>query len=132
LPQTSVLDLEVEREGVSYTVQTLEWLLQHSEIFAHAERFLLCGADAALSFHQWKDSEKIMTIVKPLVGVRRLSDASDTGSSLLLAGETEIGLLDISSTMIRDRLWSHQYVDHLLSEEVLSYIRKKVLYSEGF
>ena len=43
-------DLELKREGVSYTYQTVEQL---REMYPHARLYLLMGTDMFLSFHNW-------------------------------------------------------------------------------
>ena len=49
-------DLELKREGVSYTYQTVEQL---REIYPQARLYLLMGTDMFLSFHNWRNPERI-------------------------------------------------------------------------
>ena len=49
-------DLELKREGVSYTYQTVEQL---KEIYPEAKLYLLMGTDMFTSFHQWRNPERI-------------------------------------------------------------------------
>ena len=49
-------DLELKREGVSYTYQTVEQL---REMYPQAKLYLLMGTDMFTSFHQWRNPERI-------------------------------------------------------------------------
>ena len=56
-PGITVCDLELRREGPSYTWQTLESL---KELYPDAEFTLLMGTDMFLSFETWKNPDRIM------------------------------------------------------------------------
>ena len=56
-PEIEVSDLELRREGVSYSYQTVEELKQR---YPHAQLILLMGTDMFLSFHTWKKPEIIL------------------------------------------------------------------------
>lgn len=57
LPKTEVLDLELKREGASYTYETV---LALKEQYPEDELILFMGTDMFLSFHQWKHPEIIL------------------------------------------------------------------------
>ena len=56
-PYFEVSPLEIEREGISYTVQTLEEIKK--EHGAEAEIFLILGMDSIMQIYEWKNPEKI-------------------------------------------------------------------------
>ena len=56
LPGFEVLDLEIRREGKSYTVDTIRELKAQYE---HDELFLMMGTDMFLSFQDWYCPEEI-------------------------------------------------------------------------
>ena len=53
-----ICDLELKREGVSYTYETI---LQLKEIYPDAELVLFMGTDMFISFRYWKNPEIIRT-----------------------------------------------------------------------
>lgn len=127
VPGCSVLDADVRRSGPSYTIDTIQWLMEHHKAFATAERFLLLGADAAASLPQWRHIDQIVTFVHPLIAARtpRPKDLIPEAKQ----GWTKTGLLDISSTDIRSRIHQGLYVDHLVPERVMNYIREFKIYT---
>jgi nicotinate-nucleotide adenylyltransferase len=134
VPGCTVLDLEVSRSSPSYTIDTLQWLMDHHVVFQRSERFLFLGADVIPSLPQWKDVEKVVSIAYPLFAARgAVAPRFLTGLSppLLQAvhdGWTQTGLFDISSTAIRQRLRQWLYVDHLVKESVVRYIHSAHIY----
>ena len=56
-PQMEVLDIELNREGVSYTYQTIQQL---RPVYPDAELVLFMGTDMFLSFHTWRHPEIIL------------------------------------------------------------------------
>ena len=130
IPEFSVLDLEVKREGPSYTVDTLETL--HDQYPDH-DFYLMMGEDALTNFFKWHKSEDIVSLAHLLVGRRTTqSNPEILGNAdiqeALRDGLTETRLLDISSTEIRDRLKKRLYCGHLVPARVLEYIFQNKLY----
>ena len=127
-----VSDLELRREGVSYTYLTIEQLhLQYPD----DELVLLMGTDMFLSFHTWRHPEKILA--KASLGVfyrgerdelkriaQRKQEMEANGATVYLL---ENPVVDISSTQLR-RLLIFGCADVFLPEGVGSYIREKGLY----
>src|SRR5689334_8786356 len=102
----SVLNWEVVREGPSYAIDTVKRLKEQE---AAAELFLLLGEDQLPHLHQWKSVEELFFLCRPLVASREnkvttLSHLSGSLQSLIAKGRTGIPLMDISSTVIRERL----------------------------
>src|SRR5689334_14328256 len=56
--------IEIERGGISYTVDTLEALAGR---WPEAELFLLAGADVLGSFHRWREPERIRSLATLVV-----------------------------------------------------------------
>ena len=133
VPGCTVLDVEARKNGPSYTIDTIEWLMEHHKAFATAERFLLLGADAAASLPKWRHLDRILTFVRPLIAARSLPPKDPIHPMCELFPEakarwTETALLDISSTDIRVRIHQGLYVDHLVPGGVMRYIRESELY----
>lgn len=110
IPQFSALDLEIKRPPPSYTIDTIEALVDQKNTY-----YLLLADDVYQNFHRWKDAHKIESRVKILVARR--------GSQGI-----EIPRMEISGTRIRERLQKKLYCGHLLPEIVLDYIYENQLY----
>lgn len=121
-----VLDLEILREGPSYTFDTLEAL-------GPSQFSLILGEDALPGLHRWHRIEELIQKVPLLIGSRKGEKLeSIPGSPALLeairAGLTPTRTLEISATEIRQRLQQGRICRHLLPQEVLDYIKTYNLY----
>lgn len=134
-PGMEASDLELRREGVSYTVDTLAAL---KETYPEAELTLLMGTDMFLGFSQWKESEKILKMATLGVfyrGEKGEKSAIDEKCREIreLGGRVRLvknAVVPISSTQMR-RLLAFQCADAFLPEGVGTYIREKGLYHTG-
>src|SRR4051812_7369722 len=73
----TVEDAEINRKGLSYTVDTLELL---SEKYAGGKLFLLLGEDALASFDQWRAPDRIRELAT--LAVMRRTEAAGANSPL--------------------------------------------------
>ena len=134
-PAFVVKDLELHREGPSYTVETLRQLkASHPE----HEFFLIVGADSVRDLHTWREPELILELAT-LIGVNRpnisLPDLTElthkfgdlVRSKILWA--TMPGM-DISSTDIRKRILENKSVRFMTPRAVEVYIHNNRLYLE--
>jgi nicotinate-nucleotide adenylyltransferase len=129
IPGFKLLDLEMKRQGPSYTIDTIRELIA---LHPDKQFSLLLGEDAALGFPRWKEAEEIVSLVKILVGSRSNVDLlkkmeKDPLFSRKLAeniqkGMVQTPLFDIEGTNIRKRLEQKLYCGHLLPSKVLDYI----------
>ena len=78
LPYVEVSDLELRREGNSYTADTVMLL---RERFPSDELFLLMGTDMLLSFHTWHQPERITKEVTLAVAHRNTDNATQLAQS---------------------------------------------------
>lgn len=127
IPHFSVYDYEIEKGGISYTVDTLREL---KRTYTNDQLFLILGTDAAQHFSRWKSPEEIFHLATPLVGLRendpRENEALD--KKFFENGVTKTRLLDISSTEIRQRIQNKMYIRHLVPSKVVDYICANQLY----
>ncbi|MDR0952099.1 MAG: nicotinate (nicotinamide) nucleotide adenylyltransferase [Oscillospiraceae bacterium] len=70
--RVEVLDIEIKRGGVSYTIDTLRQLRQ---LYPKDELFLLMGSDMLMSFERWKDFRDV-TGLAALAAFSREGDLS--------------------------------------------------------
>ena len=78
----AVSDIEVTREGASYTLDTL-WALRGAN--PHAELFLVLGWDAASQFRSWHRPDEVLAIA-PIVVVTRPGRNAPAEADLTSAG----------------------------------------------
>ena len=124
--------IEVEREGLSYMVDTLaEFERRHRD----ATRFLFIGADVAGSFDQWREPQRIRDLAE-VVGLQRaLGKGSGPGittetAPAALAGARwlETRRVDVSSTEIRHRVQQGKSIRGFVPDAVAAYIAAARLY----
>ena len=131
-PKMEVSDIELKREGPSYSYITVEQL---REIYPDAKLYLLMGTDMFTSFLTWKNPERILKNAALAVMCR-----GDRGERAAIAAQKqviedmgyEVELIEndvtvISSTQMR-RLLAFRCAGDFLPEGVLDYIREKRLY----
>lgn len=121
----AVDDAEINREGLSYTVDTLEHL---AERYVGAELFFLVGQDALAGFRQWREPERILELAT--LGLMMRSGAPDVlewrkAERLVMLSTRRV---DVSSTEIRQRLREKKSIRGFVPESVEQYIEARGLY----
>lgn len=126
--------IEFERDGATYTVDTLECM--HCEN-PQEEYYFIMGADSLYHFETWKNPERILELCTILVATRDNVSSSAIESQIAYMEDkydySSIFYLnspnfEISSHDIRNRLSSGRNVRYFLSEKVDHYIKKHQLY----
>jgi nicotinate-nucleotide adenylyltransferase len=126
----TVSDVEVERGGLSFTVDTLS---HFASLHPADERFLLLGADVLDSFGQWREPRRILQLAR-LVLLERHTGASEGARKLPaeLAGADVVRLatrrIDVSSTEIRDRVRLGKPIRGFVPDDVGAFIERAGLY----
>ncbi|NDD57962.1 MAG: nicotinate (nicotinamide) nucleotide adenylyltransferase [Chlamydiae bacterium] len=134
LPFFSVIPSEIEKESVSYTIDTVKGLIdQLSLTDRNFAIHLLLGEDMLKNLSKWKEVDKLLSLAPPFIASRSSALTIDPKLSkisrdLIFQGFTRTSLLDISSTDIRCRLKKNQYCGHLIPSQVLEYIHLNRLY----
>jgi nicotinate-nucleotide adenylyltransferase len=128
--------VEIERGGVSYTVDTLTELAARQP---DDEFFFLMGGDSLDSFGQWHQPEEILKLASPLIVNRPGADpvelsklARFTGSDRLKSFQNlviESPLIEISSSDLRTRIGAGHSVRYLLPRAVEKFIETQKLYA---
>jgi len=120
----SVNTMEIDRGGLSYTVETLSALasqLQSSELF------WLVGADVLRTFAKWRDPEKIVELAT-LTVMRRAGEPADVSGLPGPPKLIETRRIDISSTEIRQRVREGRPIRGFVPDAVADYIASAGLY----
>jgi nicotinate-nucleotide adenylyltransferase len=127
----TVSDLEMRRDGPSYTVDTLEEL--HSQD-SDTEMFLIVGGDVAAGLPRWHEPERVLSLATPAIAKRRGTPRPVIEEALgtLRGGERacffRMPSISFSSTMVRDRVRSGQSIRYIVPDGVASYINENGLY----
>lgn len=127
----AVSDLEIRRQGPSYTIDTLR-CIQDQGMISLDEAFLLIGGDSLSEFDTWKDWRDILSLCRLLVaprpGISRQGPPEAVSKAETLH---ELPRLEISSSNIRERLRKGLSIRYLVPEKVAAYIGDKHLYQKG-
>ena len=113
-------DLELKRQGKSYTVDTLEIL---HEMYPEDRIFCIVGADMLLSIDTWHNAPELFKRAE-FIAVGR-PDSGDYGAKVYISG---IVGPDISSTAIRERVEDWRPITDLVPLKVAEYIYQNGLY----
>jgi nicotinate-nucleotide adenylyltransferase len=130
-PGVSVCALEIERGGVSYTVDTVQAI--HDE-HPDAELTLIVGADTARTLPGWREPARLLGLVAVAVAERDELDFQDTREAL--AGlhpaprveRLRMGKIAVSSSAVRELVAAGEPVTELVGEAVAGYIAEHGLY----
>ncbi|MFQ3611137.1 MAG: nicotinate (nicotinamide) nucleotide adenylyltransferase, partial [Fimbriimonadales bacterium] len=131
-PHFEVSDWEIQRGGVSYTIDTVNQFRAHE---AQAEFYLIMGLDTLAGFAHWYQPQAILQHCQLLVGVRPTHDWHATLASLpewvrphvLAVPMTPLG---ISASDLRRRSAQGRSLRYLTPPDVIEYIRTHQLYTE--
>ena len=133
-PHFQVCDIEIQRSGPTYTVDTLVELGQR--FGPDTSLYFIVGADILGQFHRWKDPEKVLDACHLVVVSRPGHQDADwpewfqgADSSKDKVTQLEIPMVDISGTEIRRRASLGESVRHLVPDLVAEYIQDRKLYA---
>jgi nicotinate-nucleotide adenylyltransferase len=116
--------MEIERGGLSYTVDTLETLARENP---GAELVLIVGMDAIVAFDKWKSPDRILELASVAV-LARSGDhrmAAAVGAGVTMVGTRRV---DVSSSEIRQRIAEGKSIHGFVAESVETYIASENLY----
>ena len=126
-------DMELRREGYTYTIDTLRLL---HEKYPKDEFYFIMGADSLFGLSKWKEPEKItklctlVTVIRDDVDSQELLTQKDCVEETLGAKVIVVPFrrVDISSSTIRNKLLHGESVKNMLPETVLEYMDANGLY----
>jgi nicotinate-nucleotide adenylyltransferase len=128
----SVSTLEVDRDGPSYTYETLELLADQR---ADTELVFVMGADAAVGLESWRAPERVVELAQ--IAVARRSGVSDAEVAAVMrslgadgrATMLEMPQFGVSSSAVRERAAGGRPLRYLVPESVARFIEEKGIYS---
>ena len=131
-PHFTASRLEIDRVGITYTVDTLQAL--HDAYPDNVELFFITGADVVLSLLHWHDVERIAKLAH-IVGATRPGYDLEEARHLLAEHNSpldvtyiEVPALAISSSYLRERAGAGQSLRYLTPDSVIGYMHKHMLY----
>lgn len=133
LPKTMVSDMEIKRKGYTYTVDTLAQIRKKNP---NLEISFLIGDDSLFHLHMWHEFEQLAGLCKILVvarGENRLAIETYIrqfcdrypGFSI---NYVEMEKVNVSSSIIRNRIANGESIEGLVPENVWQYIKEHDLY----
>lgn len=126
-PRWVVDETEIERGGLSYTVDTLRELRKRWHDDRALELFLLLGADAAATLPQWRECAEVAALANVVVlsrGEAQERDAIGDSAGRVIAARR----VDVSSTEIRDRVRAEKSIRGFVPDAIAEYIARGRLY----
>jgi nicotinate-nucleotide adenylyltransferase len=127
----SVSSLEVDREGPSYTYETLEALAEER---ADRKLVFVMGADAAVGLESWREPERVVELASLAVARREgVADAEVATVMRSLGCEGGATMLEmpqfgVSSSAVRERAKQGRPLRYLVPQPVADYIEAEGIY----
>ena len=127
----TVSDLELRRDGPSFTVDTLDTLRSQSP---SDDLFLILGGDIAAGLPKWHEPERVLELATVAIAKRRGTAKAAVQDALaeLKGGERarffQMPRIGISSTMVRRRVRAGQPIRYFVPDGVMHYIERHGLY----
>ncbi len=131
-----ISDIEIKREGKSYTADTLRAFREHG----FDDLYFLCGTDMLLTLDRWYNPEYIFESTA-IVCVRRENEKEN---DQLIKEKTELytkkynariiildaDAIEISSSEVREAIKNNNYISSFLTKEIENYIETNNLYKD--
>ncbi|HEU5063984.1 MAG TPA: nicotinate-nucleotide adenylyltransferase [Solirubrobacterales bacterium] len=127
----SVSALEVEREGPSYTYETLGALAEER---ADKELVFVMGADAAVGLESWREPARVVELASLAVARRSGVSDSEVGTVMRSLGcegratMLEMPQFGVSSSAVRERAKQGRPLRYLVPDSVAAFIEEEGIY----
>ena len=133
LDDFEVCDIEIKRQGKSYTFETL---ISLKELYPDDEFYLIMGADMFLTLDKWKNPESIFANAVIITIPRNDSDKEELeiyynaviknmgAKAVILPNNVQT----VSSTFIRENIGDYNTISDLIDKKVYEYIISNNLY----
>ncbi len=128
----TVSDIEMIREGPSYTVDTLEELTSHDP---NNELFLIVGGDVAAGLPQWHRPQRVLELAWLAIAQRRGTTRASIEAALNQLQRQDrarffrMPPIGVSSTLVRQRVRARQPIRYFVPDPVIDYIDQHRLYA---
>jgi nicotinate-nucleotide adenylyltransferase len=119
--QFRVTTIELERQGPSFTVETMKII---RETYKDDQFYFIIGADMIEYLPKWHKINELVELVQ-FVGVERPEYSHDTSFPVIYV---DVPAMEVSSSIIRERLKKGKTVRYLLPDSVIHFIEENHLY----
>lgn len=126
--EVEISDIEQRMGGVSYTINTLREL---KRMFPERQFFLLIGGDMLYTFREWFKYESLLKECKVCAVARGGDSFTDMLEFATELGRVKVlptGIVDVSSTEIREKTARGESISELVPEAVARYISENNLW----
>jgi len=120
-----VSDIEIKRQGRSYTIDTLKELKQK---YSRDELYFIIGSDLLKYLNEWKDLNEIIKMVKFVAATRPGYPLEQIPQYIKTLA---IRAVDVSGFEVRECVQENKSFRYLVPEAVFNYINKNKLYRDG-
>jgi nicotinate-nucleotide adenylyltransferase len=117
--------IELDRDGLSFTVDTLESLAEETP---GVSLFMLIGEDLATQIASWRDATRIAELATIAVLVRATLEARSALESALPMTRLATRRIELSSTEIRERVKAGRSIHGFVTDAVAAFINEAGLY----
>jgi nicotinate-nucleotide adenylyltransferase len=124
-PRFEASRLELERDGLSFTVDTLDALAKGTP---GVSLFMLIGEDLAAQIAGWRDASRIADLATIVVLVRATTATQSALESTLPMTKLATRRIELSSTEIRDRVRAGRSIHGFVTDAVSAFIDAAGLY----
>lgn len=127
----SVSALEVQREGPSYTYETLEALAEER---GDRQLVFVMGADAAVGLESWREPERVVELASLAVARRAGASDADVAAAMRSLGcegratMLEMPQFGVSSSAVRERAKQGRPLRYLVPDAVADFIAERGIY----
>ncbi|QQK79656.1 nicotinate-nucleotide adenylyltransferase [Salicibibacter cibi] len=115
--------IELDREGPSYTLDTMNILKQR---YPNDEFYFIIGSDMAVSLHTWNGIEELNKLVTFIVTTRPDYDVDSPFEEAFI--KVDVPEMELSSSDIRERVSKNESIRYLVPEAVRTYVEENRLY----
>lgn len=132
-PNFELSTLEMDRDGITYTAETLRILHQMD---SDTEYYFILGGDSLMNIDKWKEPSVIFSLATIVVAARDGYQEEEIESQCARLKDEyhatifrlDVPILEISSKFIRKRCENRESIRYYVPETVFSYICKHKLY----
>lgn len=121
-------DYELKNDRISYTLNTINYIYENYRNI-EGRLGLIIGGDLVSDFHKWKEPKRISEITD-IIAVNRGSDSNMQNENINQYNMKVLNIsrIDISSTIIRERIKKNISIRYLVLDNVFNYIFEHNLY----
>ena len=135
IKEFSFSDMEIKRSGPTYTYETILDLTKDKP--ETKTIYLILGWDAIKEFHRWKNSDRLLKLVRIVAvarpGYEEFSTQYQENKDIRVFDEAVVidkSISGITSTVIRERIKLKQSINNLVPKDVEKYILEHGLYKQ--